>query len=971
MRRLAHVLGATAPAVSAVVSAYLFGLALGAYLFGRYSNRIARPLRFYGIMECAIGLYCVFTPLFFNLLTYFEQTVGARLPEIFRTPERFIMSLVVMALPTTMMGATLPALIAALVPENRPGSGSGRLYAANTLGAAAGAALAGYVLIQTIGERGAIWFAACVNMAIGAFVIYYLAPGIGDAVSAAARKIKGRKTPEASAAPQISQNMIFLCVAAFGVSGLISITYEIYWTRALQFIVGTTTYSFTTMLTAFILGLGLGSLIFARLADRFGSPALIFGLVEMGIAATALIASPLFNAAPLAVLFIYRATGEAFALMNIVLFMLAISLMILPTLLMGGTFPLITRIVAGMEGGLARRVGAAYALNTAGGIMGAIAAAFIMLPAVGTQKGILISAAFNGLLGIILAAATREKRGAQAALGGTALIIALLLPAGVPWNMHRLTSGVYFNLHMIENADKLKEQLASEDILYYREDSSASVLVTSNRVNRCRAIVINGKPEASSGAMDLFIEYMLGHLPVILAKNPSKAAVVGLGTGTTFGSVASHNYLDVTVAEISPAVIPGARFFAIYNHNVLDLPNARVVHEDGRQFLLHQHPGSFDIITSDPIHPFNTGGSSLYTLDYYKLCISRLKPGGIFCQWLPLYHLSQSDIKTIMATFYRACPNMTLWMASNDALLIGSKEPDRIDLDQIEARFAADPAYARDLRTMGITNGAAFAGRLLLGTNQVIEVIDGATITTDDRPILEFSAPRNLYKDTAAQNWRWLKAERREGIETSLTGSDEAIKRFRASRAATALVIEAGFLVHEGNNDGAIRLYQEALRIQPDNLAARSQMSDIILAPVNSLVEGAKEDEARRIVTRALEIYPDNPQALSWMAHNHAQKGDFVGAKQLLLRAHSEKPFDAEILADLGLVEFQLGDEEEALKNIREAIDLEPDRPRPYFILGFVLESTGRKDEAATYYRAALRLDPTMNEARQRLEAIH
>jgi spermidine synthase len=451
VRELVLVFGATTFAVSTVLTAFMGGLALGSFYFGRRSEKIDRPLRLYGILEIAIGLYGLAVPFIFALLPglYHPFWQWFHLSFFALSIVRFAFAALVLILPTALMGATLPVLSNFYARDiGRVGLRVGSLYALNTFGAVLGASITGFLLIPVFGMRATTAVAAAINIMLGAVSLYVArairegarpqsdktienapAPVILETTGRRekrklfawssllprALRASRKSTPLRRAAERSRRIEIFTVLVAFGVSGFIALSYEVIWSRVLALIIGSSVYAFSIMLTTFLVGLAVGASVASRFADRLRQPVLVFALLEVGIGITSLVGAYLFNDLPYIFVQVYRVVGSSsFELLLVARFLISSFVMIVPTLLLGALFPLVVRIISHNETSMGRTVGTAYAANTVGSIIGSFASGFVLVPWLGLLDSLRLCAALNFVVAAALFIALRRGRKEEA-----------------------------------------------------------------------------------------------------------------------------------------------------------------------------------------------------------------------------------------------------------------------------------------------------------------------------------------------------------------------------------------------------------------------------------------------------------------------------------------------------------------------------------------------------------------------------
>lgn len=801
LRSLILVFGGSHLAVTSVLSVFMGGLALGGWLIGRRVDRLARPLRVYGVLEIGIGLFAVVFVVLVRLypVTYVPLARLADHDPVVLTTLRVLFSVVAMIVPTTLMGGTLPVL--ARFASDRGERFSRHLaflYGLNTLGAVAGSLGAGFLLLPNLGTTRSLGLAVAINLFIG-----LVALALSTRLSAArTRPPKGdvgegspRPAPPDAAAPTAAARAVLWGI---GVSGFCALGYEVLWTRVLSVVIGTSVYSFTIMLVAFLTGIGLGGHAMAwlprRLVDgmRGWRPTIVaFAAAQLLVGITALGTTFALRALPsyaIALQRVFLSRGDEFAARQGTGFVLAFALMVVPAFFMGIAFPLAGVVHAARVRQVGGAIGEVLAFNTVGAILGAASAGFLLVYLFGIEASLQILSAVNVGLAIVVAASVlaRPLRAPLIACAIVATAVTIVALAGEP-EWARMWDRKFFAIYRnnqraaFSTPERVRDAMDNTDVLYYHEGVNETISVIKPK-SAPQAFIVNGRSEATTLAEDIQCQRTLGHLPMLVHPSPRNVFVLGLGTGMTLGATSIHPEVErLTLAEIERGVFGAARTFREFNHDVLDAPKLRIIHDDGRNFL-RTTDETFDVITADPIHPWSGGASYLYTTEYFATAAKRLAPGGVICQWLPIYELTVEDLRSVVRTFSDNFRYTALWLTYYDAELLGSNDPLVLDEDALARRFA-NPAIARDLDVVAMGTPRDFLSFMLAGDAGVRDFARGGALNTDDNLLLEFSSPRSRgVSDLMGSNVLALAEHRENPLDTLAAGptSPEAAAERRA-----------------------------------------------------------------------------------------------------------------------------------------------------------------------------------------------
>ena len=734
---LTYVVGSTAYAVSAVLAAFMTGLAFGAYLGGKYCARVARPLFVYGLLELLVALVIALSPAAFDALTALYVALARAVPGSLpaTTALRWLLALLLVVVPTTAMGATLPVLSRALgqggsAAESGTPRRLGALYAANTLGGGLGALLSAYWLLSAFGLSGTLWLSAALSAIVGVLAIAYgqnhvVPPPAIDRDPGQA----GARPAHESRATRREARLLALLAAA---SGAVVFAAEVVFTHLLALTIGNSAYAFGLILAVFLGCLCTGAAMAPRVHRRFGARALPFGL---GLSAAALaVTLPVWDWLPV----FFTNTGEyiqSFAGRETIRAVVTVLILILPATAMGLTFPLLLQRIAA-DPRLGERVGKLTTINTVAAVLGSLLVGYVLLPWLGSQTTLTGLVLVLALLSLLTARALVARLGpALACVLGAAGLVALLGPR---WNAGRMTSGnnVYFDARDPD-----------EKLVMLREDVHGGV-TTVTEARGVLTLYTNGKFQGNNG-WELTAQRFFAHYPCLFVRDFGRGLVIGLGTGTTLGTLAAYPWQKLTVVEISPSIVAAAgHYFDDINRGVLRDPRVTLHHEDGRNHVLTSSE-HYDLISMELSSVWFAGAANLYTREFYELIRQRLTKAGVFQQWVQLHHIERRPFASILHTLRAVFPHVILFHGGGQGILLASSEPFRLvpeQLDALEARAGMRDVLpnARPLRSL--TNDVLLLGQGLDRFIDAVAAEHDATrvdlVATDDNLYLEYATPR-------------------------------------------------------------------------------------------------------------------------------------------------------------------------------------------------------------------------------------
>jgi spermidine synthase len=752
-RSLGLVFGASHLAVTTVLSVYMGGLALGSALFGARSDRTGRPLLIYGVLEIGIGLFAVVFIGLMKVYPYLFRPLARLAGEnsYYLTALRTTFAVVAMIIPTTLMGGTLPMLTC--FAARREGSFAwqlSHLYAFNTLGGVVGSLAAGFVLLKGFGVTATLLIAAVVSTTVGISAIL-LQRRVGTLEPSPPPAVPSSGNAPSWSTGGLGDSPARLVFFGIGISGFCALGYEVLWTRMLTLVLGTTVYSFTTMLVAFLAGIGAGShaygLIQRRRASASGrNTVLLFSGTQVVIGLTALAVTVLMRDLPgmanwVQAVLVGSYVSE-FGGRLIASFGVAFACMFIPAFFMGMAFPVAGTIWSARQDQAGGAVGGVLTANTIGAILGSVVAGFVLIYHFGIERSLQMLVILNVSTGLVVAASANARRWLVVTIPVMAALLLAARGAFPAWG--RVWDQKYFatytnNSRSLDTPEQLRERLRNVEVLYYHEGVNETVSVIRPKGD-IQTFIVNGRPEASNHPMDLQLQWTLGHLPLLLHPNPRRVFVLGTGTGMTLGATSIHPEVErIVLCEIEEGVLGVARTFDDWNSRVLYNPRLKIIFNDGRNYLATTRE-TFDVITADPIHPWSGGAGYLYTREFFRSVADRLAPGGIACQWLPLYEMSTQDVKTGVRTFAESFKHVMVWLTYYDAVLIGSGDPILIDEMELARRLSL-PTIRGDLAPIHMGTADDILSYFVMGDAGARIFGREGDINTDDNLKLEFSTP--------------------------------------------------------------------------------------------------------------------------------------------------------------------------------------------------------------------------------------
>lgn len=932
-RYLTLFLGGTGQAQVIILGAFMGGLALGAWLLGRRADATPHPLRLYAMLELGIGLCGIIYPGLFDPIRSLFVAIARALglgPAAVNAAGIAVCAITVL-LPTTLMGGTLPVLSRFIVENSQSvGRHVSRLYYLNSFGAVVGSLAGGMFLIPMLGLPFSMYAAAFLNIEV-AFASWLLHAML-------------RATPEPTlpAAPQVAQEPAFepdraagplpaarVALVVIGISGFVSFVYEVAWIRLLTTVLGTSSFSFSIMLSAFIAGITLGSFLLSRRRDEHGWFR-VLGWCELAAGLSALLSIMVYQRLPYYLnqwRSVFANEDIAYPYFQAGSFLLCFLVMVVPTVFIGATVPAATRVVADQLRGLGHKIGSVFAINTAGTLVGALTAGFLLLPALGIRRTVEVAVALNIALGLWVILVDRTVPAPRFLRRGLAPVAALAtlsayLAFAPAWDQRVFTAATYRMKWRLASYEAFQESIAARELVYYRDGKDASIAVTREHDEETGEEVltlrVNGKPDAST-AQDTGTQILIGHLPMMLHPAPKDVLVVGLGSGMTAGAASAYPGAKVTVVELIPEVVEAARYFGPWNNNVTGNPAVRLVVQDAKTFM-QLDDSTYDVIILEPTNPWIAGVAGLFSEEFLRDVRGRLRPGGTVLQWMHLYEMDDRAVWSVLRTFNEHFPYSSIFCIGVDMAIVGSKEPFGPDFARMEAR-AAVPSVAASLKVAHVEGILPLLSMQAVAKNDTPgPYVRMSWSNSDLYPLLEYVAVQGFFRRGFADSFKSLDRRGVTPAEGRLW-----LRDYRPSAPPTEAVFADWFHAKRKSR----MMFDQYHLSWVDLWAKYHPGSPAMLLARASVLREDLTARGRLLESEALADLPESLRERSRIAHaayskstSFVHESDTSGLEELHRRAADANPEQAaESLFALGSVQLDSGRAAEAVGTFRRAID--------------------------------------------------
>lgn len=810
-KELSYLLGVDIYAATTVVTAFMAGLGLGAILVARFYKWSRASIRTYGYLQLIIGTCGLLSiPLLRSTMPMFSF-LYERLnydSQLFLLI-RFLFVFGLMLVPVTLMGMTLPVVVGASFGriKGRFSYLVGLLYGINTVGAVVGTLVAGFLLIPHIGILKTCLLTGMTDLLVG-MVILWLARKEFQTPAAPhqqtpAIKIAGpaRTLKKPVVLRRLFDRFYSWPGLVFLLSGMVALAYEIIWFRLLARIIGPSVHAFSIMLAVYLFGIGIGSVIGSRWVKHVTNHRLVMAILLFIIGIGPLLTLLFVNDLPIWYARLFADfSKDVFTFRNLLIQGLIASLLILPaTIPLGAFFPVVTRSynreIHRSSHRVEQSVGRLYFYNTLGAVAGSLLAGFWLIPAAGIKTSLIGAGGFNLVLALIVFFISLEGVWLKKMIYclGTAAAVVLFV-ANIPGLNHTiLNSGLYSEM---TRKDIFEDKIGPAGstlgtLLFFQEGINNSVAIVANKFNDGNLTLhLSGGWVSTTEIHGRAHLEFLGHLPMLFARRPETIAVIGYGAGITTGNILLYpDVKRVNIFELEPGVINASRYFEYINDKPLQDKRAHLYMVDGRSHITYEK-FTYDVITSDPIHPYVAGSANLYTRDFYRIARAHLNPGGVFCQWIPLVGISPNSYNIILNTLHDVFPHIALFSFFGESVAVASDEPIRMNWRKLEKRFYSPSVY-RDFQSIDFQNPFNLVSFYLGGEHQIDEYLQDVTlVNTDDNVWLEHRIPMDLFDPSHGNLYFMLRSKIKDDNRKSLRQIFSGIPLERLDTELAALSID-------------------------------------------------------------------------------------------------------------------------------------------------------------------------------------
>jgi spermidine synthase len=951
-KKLFYFLGSSTYSQSIVLATFMGGLAIGAFYWGKKVDSARNSLRVFALLEIGIAIYCFFYKEIFSVveLLFYQVTYSLSLgsDDNLTFAFKILASSLSILFPTILMGGTLPVLVKFTSKRIEDvGKNVTLLYFLNSFGAVLGTMLAGFYLIENFGLLISTTIGASIELFIGVSCLFISFYYISSEESININEIN--KSETVIQTPIKSEvNYKLLVIIAF-TSGFSSMLYEVVWLRLLVPILSSTTYSYSVILTSFIAGITIGSVIVFKILKKIKNHIRFIAFSQIAIVSSILITLPFYERIPFYLWSIFgkEATGGADYFYYLLFqFLFCALIIIVPTILIGLSLPIVNTLAVNSVEETGRKVGSIFSINTIGTVLGSLVTGLMLIPLIGISKSLFLGLFINFFLGIYLILKQDGDKQRDLLFGIAPVIVCLSLfifQGGTSnWSNAIMTSEVARKINRQEAPNTFQEFLTfdkqEEKVLFYKEGITGTIVVAQSKDEVY--LYTNGKADANSVG-DLATQVSLAQVPMIIHPNPESVFVIGFGAGTTIGNVLAHkNVKRAFVAEISPEVIDASKYFERVNQKPLKDKRLTIIKDDGVSALRTSNQ-KHDIIISQPSNPWSAGVGNLFTSEFFQDCKEKLNPGGIVAQWFSLYEMNDENLRLILRTVLKEFRNVELWqIGTNDILMLCSEEKLNMDLAKMEIKFREKKKIfdAIDIRSFPV-----FLSQQFCHDMEVINKYAGKGVTnTENLPLLEYRAPKSYFYNLKPKEF--FKIDERNDLNKYST---LLLNRYLGTHTLTNNEIHniASFHYYYANQNLAIYFAEKS----PEVILswAKFETTDNNVTTAIKLLEWAKSKDKK---SHRYSIYK---------AYILDSLGNTAGAILELDDFLLDNPNNLELYHERGTLHMKLRNNVIAKEDFSKSIELNPNKIEAYNNLATILAQEGKHKEAIEILNNGLTIAPT------------
>lgn len=777
-RMLLLTFGSTVLANTIVIVVFMLGLGIGGLYFGTYVDKIRNPQRLFSLLQIGIGLFSSLLVFIFPQLPYFYKVIitSFQLSQTNSLFTIFLIAFLLLFFPTFLMGGTFPVMNRIYIQRDTEiKKGIGLLYGFNTLGGVLGALLSGFFFIRNFGFALTQLIAVFINLIIGIFMLWR---------RTVLKKIPERESGDFKSGKSEPFNLTQLLPLFAGLTGFASLACEVFWIRALSIFLTNSTYTFSVILAIFLIGIFIGSLIFTKISGKDNLKQ-ILALVQILTGLCLVVGCLFMNQLP-SILFTFQDLIEK-PVYRIFLpaLLLSVVVVLIPTVLMGISFPLMCSLYSKSLESLGNKIGKIYFVNTIGCALGSLFTGLFFIQLFGVIRGLVLISTINLTVGLFFTLFLRRK-----ILNLILIVSAIIIAIYSTQKRFILPPSIYHT------------PIRQDRVLYYKETRDGTIIVSEDRITGVRSAYVNNSAVIGTTYDALKVVKMLGNLPFVFNPEAKDVLVIGFGVGVTTSAIAQYDVKRIDCVEICPGLREASQYFVKFNNYIFKNPRVNFISNDGRNFLVLSNK-KYDIISCDPTHPI-LGSGNLYTKEYFLLCKEHLNENGVVCQYLPFHKLSPDEFISLIKTFADVFPFVSIWLGYSHGVLVGTLFPQVVKFESL-----------RNIKDEFLDDPYLLAVSYLLNQEGIRNFDRQTRINTDNQPILEFFTPASLKRENWELNMNSLFRLRAE-VSQLIKGIDD-LEKLNRYLLGQKYFIEGLIYQNRGKRQEMLEAFRKVLEINPEN----------------------------------------------------------------------------------------------------------------------------------------------------------